>query len=728
MTRGRVGDRQEMGVTEEFVSSTFEEVVANRYGRRDVLKFMAVGAGGIAGAAVLGFEVAGADETVTSSTVLVFDSVPLNGNDAIGLPPGYEYNVILSWGDPVVPGAPAFDIDDLTPEAQAMQAGYNHDYVDYRPLPWNSKNSDHGLLWINHEYTDSAMMFQNYTSTKKQVDVELAAHGGTVIEVYRNADGSVGYDPTGWFNRRITATTPMKLSGPVAGDARVKTTDDPTGTVVLGMLNNCGGGNTPWGTIVTCEENFDQYFGNGGASGANITDAYVKSTVGSVGVTSGASARKWETHYDRFDLTKEPREYLRFGYVVEIDPYVPDSVPKKRTAMGRFKHEAAAGALATGGQWVSYSGDDQVNQCIYKFVTEGKVNLHDRWDNMDLLDEGTLYAAKFNADGTGAWLPLVFGTGPLVAPAFTDQVDVLIRTRQAAAALGATKMARPEDVEVSPVTKKVYAVMTGNSGGEVNAANPRSGGSSIAGQGLGHVVEIVEADDDNAALTFTWNVLLLCGEPNATGTIATTSSPAALNSAPDNVTWFAGYDETKVTPVARVDNIAFDSKGNLFLSTDGQPSALQRSLQGLNDVIIALPVEGPERGHAKALLTAVDGCEVTGPFLSPDDRSLYLSIQHPGVDVFQWTSPTTPPTEVPGKFASPGSAWNTTAVPRGMSKGIPRPATLVVHRTDGAPVSYEAESAKRPGEDRRRRKQVGKRGAALALPAAGLLALRNRKP
>jgi secreted PhoX family phosphatase len=244
-------------------------------------------------------------------------------------------------------------------------------------------------------------------------------------------------------------------------------------------------------------------------------------------------------------------------------------------------------------------------------------------------------------------------------------------------------MARPEDVEVNPITKKVYAVMTGNSGAEVNAANPRPGGSSIAGQGLGHVIEIVEADDDHGAGSFTWELVLLCGDPDTPGGVAQATSPEVVNWDPNSSTWWATHWEGNVSPIARVDNAAFDSKGFLYLTTDGQPSALQRNLTGINDAIVAMPVEGNHVGFAKALVYGPRGSEMTGPYFTPDDRTLFASVQHPGVDLFTWSSPTVAPSSTVGGYAAPGSTWNTTAAVPGHTPGVPRPATFVVRRHDG---------------------------------------------
>ncbi len=707
-------------------TSTFQQVLDARFGRRQLLRGVAKGGGLLAVAPVVALATGCADPPGYEPGELTFESLAPSTADGVFVAPGFEVQVLISWGDPVVPGAPAFDIANQTGTAQAMQAGFNHDYLDFRPLPaWNSTSSAHGLLWINHEYTDSTMMFGTFTGSLAQTDVELAAHGGTIVEVTRAGDGTWSYNPGSSFNRRITATTPMILSGPVAGDNRVKTSADPTGTNVLGMLNNCGGGHTPWGTILTAEENFDQYFGNKSTMAAG----YANTACATFGPAAAATERKWETNYSRFDLAVEPNEILRFGWIVEIDPYSPTSTPKKRTAMGRFKHEAASGVVSPGGKFVSYSGDDQNNQFIYKFVTNGTFNASDRAANMDLLDDGTLYVAKFEVsglDGVGTWMPLTFGTGPLVAPAFTDQNDVLMRARQAAAALGATKMTRPEDIDVNPVTGKVYCVMTGNRSGETNVANPRTSGSSIAAQGVGHVIEITETGNDHASTTFAWEVLLLCGEPLTAGTNPVNAPPLAMAAAPDNVTWYGGYWEDKVAPLARPDNVAFDSAGFMFLTTDGQPSALQRSLNGVNDGLYACAVTGPFRGQTKAIAYGPDGAEISGPYLTPDDKSLFFVVQHPGVDLFSWTSPTTAPTSVTAAIGAPGSTWNTTPAVGGLTPGVPRAAALVVRRTDGKEIAYGEVpvppanlTAGLPGS-----------GAGLAAGVAaigGLVALRNRR-
>ena len=303
-------------------------------------------------------------------------------------------------------------------------------------------------------------MFPNYstTPTKDQVDAEIAAHGVRVLEV-EEFFGVWQYNANSPYNRRITGETEMMITGPTAGDPLMQTSADRTGTRVRGTLNNCAGGQTPWGTMLTAEETFNQYFADRNSMPAGVN----RDNMARLGTITGVSSRRWESFYDRFDQGKEPNEANRFGLIVEIDPYDPNSILKKRTSMGRCKHECATTTIAKNGQVVVYSGDDERFDYVYKFVTAGVFNRDNRAANMDLLDNGTLYVARYNADGTGVWLPVVFGTGPLTATnGWRNQADVLIRLRQAGDALGATRMDRPEDIEVNPVTGAVYLVCTNN--------------------------------------------------------------------------------------------------------------------------------------------------------------------------------------------------------------------------------------------------------------------------
>jgi uncharacterized protein len=604
---------------------------------------------------------------------LTFDPLPLNNIDGVTLSAGFIHDVVISWGDPVVAGAPSFNIDAQTAAAQAQQFGFNNDYTAFKPLPYGSNSSDRGLLWVNHEYTSAGMMFPglNGPTSPEQKRIEIAAHGGSIVEIRRDAStGAWVYEPTSTYNRRITGSTPMAITGPAAGNVHLRTSADPAGTMVQGMLNNCGGGSTPWGTVLTAEENFDQYFANRNTinPGTDPLKLYAQANASVFGIPSGASGRGWESVDARFDMAQEWNEPFRFGWIVEIDPYDPSSTPKKRTALGRFKHEAAAGVTSSSGKYVVYMGDDQSGQFIYKFVTDGTVQ-PTAAANSSLLDSGTLYVATFNSDGSGSWNPMVFGSGPLIAPTYEDQADVLIRCRVAAAALGATPMDRPEDVEVNPVSGYIYAAMTGTSRSTANAANPRlsNTASDPNSSRAGHIIEIREVGDDHTATTFSWEIFMLCGQPNVGGSLDATTVPADANSG--GRTYFAGFDESQVSPISRPDNVAFDRLGNLWITTDGMPGGAGSGGLGFNDTVYAVPTAGPARGHLKALCSGPIDAEMTGPYFTPDDTTLFTAIQHPGED---------------GSIAAPRSNWNA-AVPVG-GGSCPRNGVIAIRRTNGSPV------------------------------------------
>jgi secreted PhoX family phosphatase len=441
------------------------------------------------------------------------------------------------------------------------------------------------------------------------------------------------------LNRRITGETAIEIAGSVAGHNWLKVSYDLSGTLVRGTLNNCAGGVTPWGTYLTCEENFHQYFAN---LAALADDDPRKAVHARYGLPTGNSVRRWERYHPRFDLAQEPNEPFRFGWVVEIDPYDPQSIPRKHTAPGRFKHEAASCVLAPDGRVAMYSGDDEWFEYMYKFVTTGQFNPRRRDANFGLLEEGTLYVARLNDDGTGEWLPLVFGRDPLTeANGFASQADVLINTRWAADLLGATKMDRPEDIEANPVNGKVYCVMTHNTrrtAEQVNAANPRGPNRH------GHIIELTEDNNDSTAESFIWEIVLLCGDPVD----------------PEDSVYFAGFDPSVVSPISSPDNIAFDLQGNLWIATDGQTSAFKH-----NDGVYAVAVEGLERGYLRQFLSGVPGGEVAGLTFSPDNHALFCSIQHPAEG---------------STLADASSTWPDGTIP-------PRPSIIVVEKTgDGSRV------------------------------------------
>lgn len=547
-----------------------------------------------------------------------FTPVEPNTLDTVTVPAGHSSDVVIRWGDPVVPGAPEFDFENQTPAAQAVQYGFNCDLAVMFPL---DDRDDRFLLTVNHEYTTEPMMFREYDPehpSREQVEIAWAAHGLTVVEVAsRRTDG--GLDPVmGSYNRRITATTPFELRGPAVGPL-TRTTADPTGTRVLGTLNNCAGGHTPWGTVLSGEENFNQYFGTTGT----VTDPARLHALRRYGITVGASGRKWERFDQRFDLAAEPNEVNRFGYIVEVDPWNPGSTPVKHSALGRFKHEGAAVHVTGDGTVVAYSGDDERFDYLYKFVSSRKIvpgrTAAARAQNMKILDEGTLYVATFTGnsptseidgsgalpsdgafDGTGSWIPLMTvdpaGNAVSHVTGMTAE-QVAVHTRLAGDAVGATRMDRPEDVEPSPTTGKVYMALTNNTRrtvDQVDEANPRH--TNKHGQ-------VVEITDDHAGTAFGWNLLLVCGDPAAADT------------------YFGGFDKTKVSPISCPDNVAFDPAGGLWVSTDG--NAL-----GFNDGLYSAATQGPNRGETKLFLTVPVGAETCGPLLFAD-RAI-VNVQHPG--------------------------------------------------------------------------------------------------
>ncbi|MCJ8519929.1 secreted PhoX family phosphatase [Pseudorhizobium tarimense] len=526
---------------------------------------------------------------------------------------GYDADVLLRWGDAVFADSPEFDPANQTAEAQSKQFGYNNDYVGFIPI---DGAADHGYLVVNHEYTNPHLMFPGLVTvvdgkveqgplSKEQVDVEMAAHGGTIVEI-RRVDGKWQVVRDGVNNRRITVNTEMQLTGPAAGHDRLKTSADESGTKVIGTVNNCAGGVTPWGTYIMAEENFHGYFMGGLPADHPEAANYER-----YGVPEGSY--EWGRFYDRFDLSKEPNEPNRFGWVVEVDVMDPSSTPKKRTALGRTKHEGAESIVADNGKVVFYLGDDERFDYVYKFVTDGTYNPDDRAANMDLLDAGTLYVAKFEEDGTMEWLPLVHGQGPLTEEnGFASQADVLIETRRAGDVLGATKMDRPEDIQPNSVNGKVYVMLTNNTKrtpDQVNAANPR------AENAFGHIIEISEADGDFSATKGKWEVMLKCGDPSVAEVGATFSTETTKNG------WFG-----------MPDNCAVDSAGRLWVATDGNSN----KATGRTDGLWAVDTEGDARATSKLFFRVPVGAEMCGPLFAPDDETAFLAVQHPGDGGEDW--------------------------------------------------------------------------------------------
>ncbi|MBE9374689.1 PhoX family phosphatase [Saccharopolyspora sp. HNM0983] len=601
-------------------NSYFGEIAARALSRRGALRAGGVLALTTAGAATLAGGATAAPVRGRAGGPPApgtdFTPVPPNREDRVVIPEGFRQNVVIRWGDPVLPGAPDFDFHAQTAEAQQRQFGFNNDFAALLPLPGSP--TEH-LLVVNHEYTTETHMFPDYDEenpTEEQVRTAWAAHGLSVVHV-REEDSGLHPVPGGKHNRRITLDTEFEVRGPAAGSRFLRTTADPSGTRVRGTQNNCAGGVTPWGTVLSGEENIHQYFGNAD----RVTDPDTKRRLDRYGFAAGPSERKWERFDRRWDVTAEPNEPNRFGWIVEIDPFDPASTPVKHTALGRFKHEGATIKVGADGRVAAYSGDDERFEYIYKFVSDKPMkpgaSAHARRHNMRLLDEGTLYVARFSGnspaeeidgsgrlpadgafDGTGEWIALATGDRSFV-PGFTAE-EVYVFTREAADRAGATKMDRPEDVEPNPVNGRIYCALTNNSnrGAQSNAgpdeANPRSGNKH------GHVLEI---EDDPLTARFDWNLLLVCGDPG------------------DPATYFGGFDKSQVSPISCPDNVAFDRHGNLWISTDGNEL-------GSHDGLFAVPVDGPERGRVKQFLTVPVGAETCGPVIG--DALVTVCVQHPG--------------------------------------------------------------------------------------------------
>jgi secreted PhoX family phosphatase len=634
---------------------TMGDIIAQRLSRRDLAKgILAASAitAAVSPLALLAAERALA-QNAGATPSFNFKEIAAGSDEKHHVADGYDADILIRWGDKVAKDAPAFDPAKQSAAAQARQFGYNNDYLGYIPL---DGSSTHGLLVVNHEYTNEELMFPKIGRqdrdkkfaglTKDLADIEMMAHGGSVLEI-RKVNGKWQVVSDSKYARRITAETDMRISGPAAGHDKMKTKADPTGTKVKGMLNNCAGATTPWGTWLTCEENINGYFWNKSAGEAS-PDAKALKRYGVPG-----EWLNWGTFYDRFDVGKEPNEVNRFGWVVEIDPMDPASIPVKRSAMGRFKHEGAANIVNKDGRFVVYQGDDERFDYVYKFVTEGRVDVSNRAANRDLLDNGTLYVARYNADGTGEWLPLVFGQGKLTGEnGFKNQGDVLIHTRLAADLLGATKMDRPEDVEANPKTNKVYVMLTNNSrrkSDQVDAANPR------ADNRFGHIIEMVPDDGDHAGTKFRWEILVKCGDPS----IAAVG--ASFNPATTKDGWFG-----------MPDNCAVDALGRLWIATDGNAP----SKTGRTDGVWAMETEGAARGTSKLFFRCPSGAELCGPEFTPDLTTLFVAVQHPG------EADEEDPKSVPATFESPSTRW-----PDFKDGMPPRPSVLAITRRGGGKIA-----------------------------------------
>jgi secreted PhoX family phosphatase len=637
--------------------------------------------------------------------------------DLVTVPKGYTARVLVAWGDPIMPGAPDWFPDaSQDAAAQEKQCGMNHDGMHLFPLPGRSylnrtaglpvpvegrAYNNRGLLCLNHEYTQEQFLHpggnsvSNTEMTIEKARKSQAAHGVSIQDISKDRFGnSWSVDRNSRYGRRITGNTEMRVSGPAAGDALMKSKKFSIqsngsfeigindGYTAYGTLNNCAHGVTPWGTYLTCEENFQGYFANRTFSNQQDDDVNndVLASLGleekkadiingqrRYGIPTASNTYRWPEVDPRFDAFENPLEPHLFGWVVEIDPYDPQSKPVKRTSMGRFRHESAQYVVDDNNRLAFYQGDDNVNEYIYKFVCSRQYNTQVRTANRDLLDHGTLYVAKFNDDGTGQWLPLVYGQGGLTPEnGFNSQAEVLVKTRQAADRVGATMMDRPEWIGIRPRIGgfnevEVYCTLTNNSrrgteppsvnnpdgttpGGAarppVDEANPRPSNT------FGHVIRWRETGRSVAATTFEWDIYILNGDkkdpdPNRQGNIN-------------------GDD------FGAPDGLWFDYYGRLWIQTDHAGTGTGDYINiGSNSMVCANPNDPRQ---VKLFLSSPTDCEVTGVVTTPDGKTMFVNIQHPGSR---------------GSVDAPTSRSNWPHSQGYGPQGRPRSATVVITKNDG---------------------------------------------
>jgi uncharacterized protein len=554
--------------------------------------------------------------------------------DTVRVPKGYTANVLISWGDPISDG-PAFKPDaSNSADDQEKQWGMHNDGMVYFPLHGSSR----GLIVQNNEYTDDVLLFPDGTANwnAEKTRKSLAAHGVSIIEVRKHRGEWEVVRPS-LFARRITGNTPIRIGGPAKGDPRMQTSADPIGRWARGTLNNCAMGYTPWGTYLACEENFNGYFRKTGT----LTELERR-----YGISAAGFGYLWHTTDSRFNVDVEPNEPNRFGWVTEINPYNPRSIPVKRTALGRIKHEGAWVQEARDGRVVVYSGDDEQGEYIYRYVSRlpwkksFKQGIHP-------LNDGTLYVAKFNADGTGAWLPLAPHNPALSS---WTLADILINTRGAADAVGATRMDRPEWIDTMPDKLTAICTLTNNSrrGNPtsttplVDAINPR------APNNYGHIITWSYRNDWTEN-TLRWDIFALAGDP---------ANPA--------------HGSTIVgDKYGSPDGIYVDPAGLIWIQTDVSGSTVNTGAYagfGNNQMLAADPVTRETR----RFLTGPNVCEVTGVFVTPDRRTMFVGIQHPG--------------EAPTGVNNPASPKQFSSWPDGAAGQRPRSSTLVITKDDGGPI------------------------------------------
>lgn len=568
------------------------------------------------------------------SSLLGFEAVPISTADTVVVPKGYQADVLISWGDAVLKSAPEFNQANNS-YAQERQFGDNNDGMTFFPL-----SDDRAVLAVNNEYTNNEYLYAHQGEKIDADDVRKAqaAHGVSIIELKKH-NGKWQTNIDGRLNRRITAYSPMEMTGPAAGHELLKTVEDQTGKAIFGTFNNCANGLTPWGTYLTCEENFNGYFAT--SEKAELGETYQR-----YGLAPEDRGYDWYKHDQRFDMSKHPNEPHRFGWVVEIDPMDPTSTPKKRSALGRFKHENAALLINGDGHAVVYLGDDERGEHLYKFVSKNKY-IAGADSNRELLEDGTLYVAKFTGtegeiSGSGEWLELTWGKNGLTPEnGFKDQASVLIFARQAATQVGATTMDRPEWVAVHPDNKSVYCTLTNNKHRGVKASQPLNPINPREKNPYGHIVRWRPTNADHTKHTFEWDIYVMAGNPEVHN---------GLMAGTDNI----NKDNMFNSP----DGIGFDMAGRLWIQTDGKYSNKgDFAGMGNNQMLCS----DPATGEIRRFLTGPIACEITGLTFSADYKAMFVGVQHPGEEL------------APSHFPQGGNH-------------IPRSSVIMITREDGGVI------------------------------------------
>jgi len=573
----------------------FDQVVETALSRRGFMS----GVLAFGGAAMLGATATFTPSKANAAALFDFDQVPADTTDTITVPQGYKWDVVAKWGDPLFSDVPEFDEATRgTPETQARAFGDNNDGMDLFEKDGKS------VYVVNNEYVNRSIIWGNNPDGRPASDADIlkgkVAHGVTVMEIAEN-NGKWSIVKDSSFNRRITPDTEMDITGPAKGHELMKTAADPTGTKTLGTWNNCGNGRTPWGTYLACEENFNGYF-----SGPS-EDYGVGADLERYGVSGRDWGYSWAKIDDRFDVSKNPNEPNRAGFVVEIDPFNANSTPQKRTALGRFKHENAELVVAENGKVVVYMGDDERGEFLYKFVSDAAYT--EGGDTSTLLTDGTLYVAKFNPDQKGEWLALTTETTGM------ELAEISIHTRQAASKVGATTMDRPEWVAAHPNKAEIYCALTNNKnrGKKPNAGGdqtPATGPNPRSENNYGQVVRWRPAGNDHTAANFEWDLFVMAGNP-------TVHKDAYAGS--QNVNEGNMFNSP--------DGLNFDDKGILWIQTDGKyTNEGDFAGQGNNQMLAG----DPATGEIRRFLVGPNECEVTGMTFSGDRKTMFVGIQHPG--------------------------------------------------------------------------------------------------